>query len=474
MTAIPFPLSSSPGERPQESAGRLVNAYAEPRGEGLGPLWRRVPGLTAFVDTGETVFRGAIVMPGVIYAGFEGVVLAIEEGATSDGVEWLVTTHGSLAGTDKLFMARNNNSTPDIVVVADIGVFVITDSDVEAYPDEDVGSPNAVAFLAGYFFFTYGDGKVRTSAINGTGINLLDLATAEQNPDGLLRPVPFKSQMLLCGPRTIEAWANTGNPTGFPFSYSYTISAGLIGPHAIAGGGDEFSEFLLWVADDNTVRRLDGYSPTKVSPPDLDKLIEAVADKSTIEACVYSSGGHKFWQVSCASWSWVFDLNTEKWHERNSYLQPRSRITQAFPGVGKWLCGDVLSGTVAEITRTARDELGSPLPVRIESGPVQKFPNRIQVARADFDFIVGVGIATGLDPIQTAPVVNISWSNDGGAHWSAPLIRPLGRQQDAQTRVTVLNTGLTGPVGRRWRLDVSDPVDVTFIAGDQAAAVRAK
>jgi len=474
MTAIPFPLSSAPGERPQESAGRLINTYAEPRGEGLGPLWRRAPGLSEFVDTGSETFRGAIVMPGVVYVGFKDAILAIEEGATSDGTDWLVTTHGSFAGSDKLFLARNNNSTPDVVVVGDIGVSVITSSGVEEYPDADVGSPNAVAFLAGYFFFTYGDGKVRTSGINSTSINTLDLATAEQNPDGLLRPVPYRSQMILCGPRTMEVWTNTGNATGFPFSYSYTIAAGLIGAHAIAGGGDEFSEFLLWVADDNTVRMLNGYAADKVSPPDLDRLIEAITDKTTIEACVYSSGGHKFWQVSCAAWSWVFDLNTKKWHERRSYLQPRSRITQSFPFDGRWLCGDVLSGKIAQISRDAREELGSPLVVTIESGPVQKFPQRIQVARADFDFIVGVGIAPGRDPVETSPSVRISWTDDGGVYWSNPLVRSLGRQQQSQTRVTVLNTGLTGPVGRRWRLEISDPVDATLIAGDQAASVRAK
>lgn len=492
MVAVPFPLSSSPGERPQESAGRLLNCYAEPRGEGRGPIWRRAPGLKLFVETGQSVFRGAIVMPGVIYAGFTDVIVAVtfqEVGASSDSNSdsnsggtsgWVAEIHGGLAGTDKLFLARNNNSTPDIVGVADIGAFVITAEGVDDYPDNDVGSPNAVAFLAGYFFFTYGDGKCRTSGINSTSINANDLATAEQHPDGLLRPQPFRGQMLLCGRRTIEGWQNTGNPEGFPFTYSFTIPAGLIAAHAMAGGGDEFSEHLLWVADDNTVRRLNGYTADKVSSPDLDRLLEAVTDKTTLEACVYASGGHKFWQISCAAWTWVFDLNTDKWFERDSYLQARSRITQAFPvsadlvDVSKWLAGDTQSGDIVEITRTVKTEMGEPFRWRIESGEVKNFPNRIQVARADFDFVTGVGIATGADPIETDPVVNISWSNDGGVTWSQPLIRRLGLQQDVMTRVYVLNTGLSGPVGRRWRLDVYDPVDVGFFGGEQSADVRAK
>jgi len=482
MVAIRWPLSTSPGERPQESAGRIVNAYAEPRGEDLGPIWRRAPGLLPFLETEETVFRGAIVMPGVIYAGFTDTIVAIEQGAVSDGITYLVSDHGAMSGTDKLFFARNNNSVPDVVVVGTDGPFVITSGAVSSYPDPDVGSPNAVGFLAGYFFFTYGDGKCRTSGINTTAINSNDLATAEQHPDGLLRPVPFRSSMLLCGARTIEVWSNSGNPEGFPFSYAHTIPAGLLNPHAISGGAasDEFAEYLMWVADDSTVRRLDGWEATKVSPPWLDRLIAAQQDPNVFETCVYTSEGHKFWQLSCPDWTAVFDFNTQKWHERNSYLQKRSRITQsfpirgAFPNVSKWLCGDMLSGDLLEISGDALDEAGQPLTVLAESLEVKNFPNRIQVSRADFDFVTGVGIATGQDPIQTDPVVNISWSDDGGVTWSKPLIRNLGRQQRATRRVTVLNTGLSGPQGRRWRWWISDPVDVMFMGGDQSQAVRGK
>jgi hypothetical protein len=34
MSPIPFPLGSYPGRRTHESAGRLINAYAEPLGPG--------------------------------------------------------------------------------------------------------------------------------------------------------------------------------------------------------------------------------------------------------------------------------------------------------------------------------------------------------------------------------------------------------------------------------------------------------
>lgn len=99
------------------------------------------------------------------------------------------------------------------------------------------------------------------------------------------------------------------------------------------------------------------------------------------------------------------------------------------------------------------------------------FPNRTRVARADFNFVVGVGIATGLDPIATDPSVGISWSDDGGITWSNEYVRKLGRQATPQ-RITMLRTGMTGPQGRRWRLSVSDPVYVAFMGATQDTALR--
>lgn len=44
---IPWPLSNNPGRKPQEGTGRLINVFAEPRGDG-SPVWRRAPGALAF------------------------------------------------------------------------------------------------------------------------------------------------------------------------------------------------------------------------------------------------------------------------------------------------------------------------------------------------------------------------------------------------------------------------------------------
>ena len=223
----------------------------------------------------------------------------------------------------------------------------------------DMGAPNSVCTIDGFFVFTVSDGKVWATDNNAVTIPALSFGTAENKPDGLIRGVPWAGQLFLFGPSTTEVWANAGT-TPFPFQRSVVIPRGLAGPFCVTGFEDNFSRTLCWVADDNTVVRLNGYLPEKISPPDLDGLIErepAVNGiKRTLEMSCFISRGHAFILLSAPTWSWVFDLNTQKWAERSSHLQKRSRITGGVFAFNKWLCGDLLSNNVNEITNTRHTE----------------------------------------------------------------------------------------------------------------------
>src|SRR5215468_4491745 len=325
MAEIPLPLSSAPGTRPQEGAGRLLNVYAEPPGDTAASsvLYRRSPGLANFGTTARSGIRALMEINGTLYSAWSG---QLERHSSSGGVS---TTVGSLSGTAKGFFARNNKvPTPDMVFCDTTGfVTTFTSGSVfGSYPDPDLPAPNSVCSIDGYFVFSIGDGRCFASNLNDTPVAALSFAKAEAKPDGLRRAVAFGNVLVLFGTQSTEFWTDVGT-IPFPFARSVVIPRGLAGSHCVAGHEDGWGKNLIWVADDNTVVKLDGYTPNKVSPPDLDRLIEAVSDKSTLEASCYMSSGHPFWQLSSPTWTWVFDLNTSKWHERDSYLQTRSRIS---------------------------------------------------------------------------------------------------------------------------------------------------
>jgi hypothetical protein len=431
-------------------------------------VWRRTPGLTTFGTAAQSICRGVIEVNGVVFAVIGTQLVYFD----STGA---ITVVGNVAGTKKVFMARNNKKpTPDKVLVSENGAFVFTDTTITAYPDADLPQPMGVCMQDGYFFFPIGDGRVFASDLNSTAVNALSFVTAESKPDGLLRAVPFDNQLLLFGPYSMEFWVDTANPPpAFPYSKSTAKSRGLVSTTAIAGHEDGFGgAALMWVADHNRVVRLNGYAAEDVSPPDLDRLIEKVTDKTTLEACVYVSAGGPRWVLSSPTWTWEFNLNTSKWNERASFGLSRWTASQSVYAFGKWLVGDTRSGNLYAVDSGAKKEGANPLRYRLESGEVNNFPNRMRVVRADFDFATGVGDAAGTTPDVTDPVVEVSYSDDGGSTWSLPQQCALGQQGKFNTRITLTRQGQSGPRGRRWRLDVSDPVYVGLVKGAQMATMR--
>src|SRR6185312_12766448 len=129
---------SAPGGSPQESSGRLINAYAEPLGDS-GPAtqtWRRSAGITAFATTGQTGYRGALLVNNLLYVAESGQLI------TSDH-NGVVAVVGSLAGTLPVTMARNNlNPTPQIAIVTENGAFYTNGSSAPVtWPDPNLQSP---------------------------------------------------------------------------------------------------------------------------------------------------------------------------------------------------------------------------------------------------------------------------------------------------------------------------------------------
>ena len=336
--------------------------------------------------------------------------------------------------------------------------------------------------LDGYFLFTLGDGRIFASDLNDIAVNALSFGQLQAKPDQPVRGVAFAGRALFFGSQSLEIWTDVG-ASPFPLQRAVVVPFGLLGPDAVSGWEDGWGAGLLWVAHDRTVRQLDGYTANKVSPPDLDRLMARETNPELLLASVYMVDGHPMWTITGSDFSWSYDINVQKWHERESYLTTRWRGLQTWNVFDRWLVGDrgtpdlynpgtyLNDGNIYTIDPANHTEAGEPLRARLESGPVQQFPQRVRVARADFNLETGVGIATGIDPNQTDPQVEISWSDDGGINWSNPRLRKLGRQS-IDRNISVFRTGMSSRHGRRWRLDISDNVYVSIIGGDQSAEPR--
>lgn len=470
--SIPFPATTSPGAKPQEAGGRIVNGYIEKLGDqapGVSKpktVIRRGPGLDNFGTSDKSGYRGAILVQNVLYAGFNG---KLEKWTSAGGTS---TNVGNLTGTKRGFFASNNAATPDKVFCdPDGNVATFTPSSVTNSFDSDLPSSNSVTAFGGYFIFTTGAGAIWATDLNAVTVSSTS-NTVDQTSGGLQRGIAWGGRFIAFGNKASSVYQDVGS-TPFPLAKIATIPRGIAGPYCVSGHEEGLGRGPIWVGDDSVVYKLDGYTPVPVSPPDLNGLIEAVSDKTTLVATSYISRGHPFWQLSCPAWTWVLDVSTSQWAQRDSYGATRSRISGAINAFSKWLTGDESSGNIQQITSTANDEIDNPLRLRIESGPVANFPAGEVVGRADFHFTTGVGEAGGHDPDATDPDVEISWSDDGGITWSNPVLRKLGRQQEATQLVSLVAcTGRSSWLGRRWRLDISAAVYASFMFATQSTDPR--
>lgn len=464
MADIIFPLSSSPGRKVSENGGRLINALAEKLGDGARKQikWTRVAGIRPFAGvTGQVNVRGFLDMGSKVYVALTGRLVEV----SPSGV---VTDRGSLPGDKPVTFARNNKAvTPDVCCVTqEDGAWLIPDTGSPiTYPSAgNLPQPNSVCMLDGYFLFTIGDGRIFASGLNTTTIDALSFTSAQKRPDGLTRGVVLGDRFYACGPESIQIYNNAGT-TPFPLAYEATIPLGIAGPFAIAGWEPGWQNQLVFAGSDGVVYGLNGYTPSPLSGHDVMRAVEGEADKSALAACVYMHAGHAIWSLTGSHFTWCRDFSEQQWHERASYLETRWRGTQTVKAFGKWLVGDRATGKIGSIEDGYAWEFDQPLIFEVWSTQGAQFPARIMVPRAHFDMTVGVGIAAGLQPNQTAPQVEISWSGDGGVNWTRPLLRPLGAQARSQQRIMVNRPVTTGPQGIQCKLRVSDPVDVGLLGG---------
>jgi hypothetical protein len=463
MPAISFPTSTAPGFNGTESGGRLINCIVEQTSSGArGPVaWRRAPGLTTAFELDGDAHRGAIAVDNVLYALIDDTVYSV----TKSGTTYTATAlTGTVGGTGPVTMARNMATIPNVFIEHSDGVSLIdiNAGSVGDFTDVDLPDINSITWLDGYFFASSANGGLYQSGINATTWSGLDYTTAESSPDGLVRVVALGRDLLAMGDSTIEWFANAGNATGFAFDRGTVLPIGLASKFAVAGFEQGFGYGLVFVANDDTVRLLNGYTPQDISPPWLKRWI-ADTDPDDLEMSVYVVDGHAYAVLSSTTWTVQYDLTSGSWIERKSY---GSTLWRAHFGVycfNEWLVFDRSTGKVFRPGRSKTED-GDPLLWELQSTQQHKFPSRMRIPRASFDFVTGVGIDTGADPIETNPRVLVSWSDDGGLTWSTPLERLLGAQgQDVN--IDVRNCGITNRRGRMWRLQVSDPVEVSFMGG---------
>lgn len=423
-------------------------------------ILRDVPGLTSRVTVGTGPIRGARNVNETLFVVSGTSLYSIDSNWTPSG------PLGTVAGTGRVSMAHNFSVDGDagfagaeLVIVNGTQGYVwnTATSGFSTITDPDWVPARTVAYQGQYIIFDTPTGFQISVRDRATSYEF-DFETAQVNPDAALSVLVDHEEVWVFGPRSIEIFQNTGN-TDFPYERNAgaTIERGLGAIHS----AQQVDNSVFWLADNGIVYRAQGYTPERISWFAIEQDIKA-AGLADWFGKTWVDGGATYYAITHPNGkSWVYDASTGQWHRRKSYLMDRWRANCVVNCYGYNIVGDYENGTIWTLDDSSRTEGTQPLIRERVSGYVHE--NQLPIFYHGAELVMNTGNAslTGTAS-QTAPVVELRYSDDFGRNWSNWKTRSLGLVGQYAKIVRF------GPLGRSlnrlFHVRVSDPIRSELVA----------
>jgi hypothetical protein len=443
MPSIRLPSASY--NQPSRSPSRLVNCYAQAKTD-KGPFEViGAPGVAPFASLGAGPGRGLFVMRGTLYAVSGTTLYRIDEFGAEAAL-------GTLPGSTKLTFAGNGTE------IVFSNKYIYSAGSVSAITDPDMPAVSAIDYVDGYVVYAEsGSGRWGCSQLyDGATYDGLDFATAEAYPDDLVTLKVDHRQVLLFGQESTEIWWNSGNAgAGFAFE---RLAGGFLEYGCLARlGVAKQDNSVFWLANDRTIRRLTSQTPVRVSQHGVEEALASYARVDDCEAFPYTWNGHLFavFKFPTAGATWVLDVTTGEWHERETYGSSTWNIVDAVHCYGKVFVQSSTTGAVGELSDTTYTEFGGILRREVT------FPTIYQGSQRLYHNQLDLMLRTGDAPVGVTPTIQMDLSDDGGNTWASLAARslsPLSVGQVGDYRRVVRFTRLGMARDRVYRTAVSDAV----------------
>jgi hypothetical protein len=452
MASLPLPLHSYQLRSRPASPSRLVNCFPEklPPGAKAPYALTRTPGIATWTTVGNGPISAMLEALGYLWVVSGSKLYRVDSNK-------VVTEIGTVGLSSRIDMA-NNITTIVVVNEPDAYYYDTTTSTFGQITDPDFTSRGAsdVEFLDNYLLFTEPDsGRFFGSDVgSATSFDSLNFATAEGSPDKLRGLKVDHRQVLLLGEKTIEIWELVGGG-GFPFARAANgfVEQGCF--NAATAAKQDNSVF--WLAQDYTVRRLDGITPVRISQTGIEQALGSVTIGSG-QGFSYSQEGHLFYVMQFPEGTFVYDATTKEWHERETYGYPYWLAWSNAQFAGLELVGDVSSNRIGYLSPTTYADWGTTQRMEWTYQPVYAAGNRAFHDRLEVIMETGVGLTSGQG---SDPEMMMDVSDDGGRTWQALPNMKIGKIGEHQKRVVW--TQLGSSYDRVYRGAISDPVKATLI-----------
>src|SRR2546423_5634942 len=231
----------------------------------------RTAGLGAFSSVGASPPRGLYDINNLIYLVAGNTLYEVNNA----GVSTMRGTLNTSSGRVDMF---DNGS--QILIVDGTNGYIYTIATTTLAQIVSGNFPNGAttaAFQAGFFLVddpAHNGRFYKSASYDGTTWAALDFATAESNPDPLVRVFVNQSVVHLLGTQTTEFWSNTG-ALDFPYApvQGTAIEWGLGAKWSVAKLGGLVTYLATNTEGQLQIIRLSGYQPTVISSPEMDNEI---------------------------------------------------------------------------------------------------------------------------------------------------------------------------------------------------------
>jgi hypothetical protein len=366
---------------------------------------RTMAGIT-YVVIGETLYslsnNGTYTQPGT-----SATLTAIASGIVSNGYNFVRMCDN----TECLFI---------LVPGTNIGYTYTVDNGLEQYLDETFLFYGGVDvwFIDSYMVFLalngrefYNDDGQTTSGTGPITFTTGGVFPREFGTDEFVGMCVDHRAVHLFGQLTTEGYVDAGNATESPFAAAPDAFM-QIGVNQHCGYTVALQDqSVFWVANDLTVRRLNGQTPVRVSNSGVESLLE---DNKLLLYGAYALtptiGGHPLWVLTMplAQKTIVYDCLTTEWFDLSSTTTADVEYWRPlcwYQGQGFQLVGDSQASQIGYLDGSIFAEFGQPMAAEVCTQSVYDNHNRITHERVEAVVTVGQGATL---PTVSSPQLTVT------------------------------------------------------------------
>jgi hypothetical protein len=266
------------------------------------------------------------------------------------------------------------------------------------------------------------------------------------------------------GELTSEGYVDAGNATESPFAAAPDAFMQIgCNPHCGYTVALQ-DQSVFWVANDLTVRRLNGQTPVRVSNSGVEALLEN--NKFNLYgayALTPTIGGHPLWVLTLplAKKTIVYDCLTTEWFDLESLYNDIGywRPLCWYNAQGLQLVGDSQFAQIGFLDENTFTEWGLPQRAKIYTQSVYDNHNRISHHRVEAVVTAGQGTSA-----TSAPTITLFKSDDGGYTWVAREGKQLGVMGYGSPPARAVWWRLGQARDRSYEFQISDPTIFFMVA----------